>query len=149
MNRFVRRFLVISTSLLVLGCSFIPVYAQGLDANKTGLNDAAKSAGYNTGLSCVNKPGGCIAAFAGAAINALVALFGAVFLGLIVYGGFRYLLSQGDKDAVKKARETIVNAIIGLLIVSISYAIADFVLTTMTSITTAPTTTNTTTQTTP
>ena len=145
MNRFVRRFLIASTSLLMLGCTLIPVYAQGLDANKTGLNEAAKNAGFNTGLSCTGKPGGCIASFAGAAINSLVALFGAVFLGLIVYGGFRYLFSQGDKDQVKKARETIVNAIIGLLIVSISYAIANFVLTAMSSITSAPTTTQTTT----
>jgi cbb3-type cytochrome oxidase subunit 3 len=149
MNRFVRRVLATGTSLLLLGWCLTPVFAQGLSANDTGLNDAANKAGYNTGLTCAGKPGGCIATFAGAAINALVAVFGALFLGLILYGGFQYLFSRGDKDAVKKARETIVNAIIGLLIVSISYAIADFVLTAMTSITSTATTTETTTQPTP
>lgn len=125
-----------------MGCLLVSgVNAQGIDANKTGLNESAQKAGFNVSLSCVGKPGGCIASFAGAAINALTGLFGALFLGLILWGGFRYLFSQGEKDAVKKARETIVNAIIGLLIVTISWAIADFVLTAMTSITSAPTAT--------
>lgn len=144
MNRFSRIITVAVASLFIWGACFASAYAQGLDANKTGLNDAAQKAGYNTALSCVGKPGGCIAAFAGAAINALTALFGAIFFGLILWGGFKYLFSMGDKDAVKKARETIVNAIIGLLIVATSYAIADFVLQAMSSITTAPTTTETT-----
>lgn len=140
MNRFKRIILGVSTSLLMLGCVLTPVLAQGLDANKTGLNDAARKAGYNVSLSCVGKPGGCIAPFAGAVINVLTGLFGAVFFGLILYGGFQYLFSQGEKDMVKKARATIVNAIIGLLIVSISYAVANFVLQALATVTSVQTT---------
>jgi uncharacterized membrane protein YwzB len=114
--------------LLLLGCVLLPAYAQGLTANKTGLNEAANKAGYTTGLDCVDQPGGCVAEFAGRAINALSALLGAVFLALILYGGFLYLFSRGEEKLVKSARDTIMNAVIGLVIVVISYAVANYVL---------------------
>lgn len=129
----------------------MPVLAQGLDPNSTGLNETARKAGYNPTLSCLGKPGGCIATFAGAAIKALAGLFGALFFGLILWGGFQYLLSQGDKAKVTKARETIVNAVVGLLIVVISYSIVNFVFDALSMVTQPPTTqtTETNTQTTP
>jgi hypothetical protein len=140
MNRFTRVLTGIGASLFIWGACLVPAYAQGLDANKTGLSEAAQKAGYNSSLTCLGKPGGCIATFAGAAINALAGLFGAVFLGLILYGGFQYLFSQGDKNAVAKARGTIVNAIIGLLIVVLSYSVVNFVFNALTTVTQTTTT---------
>lgn len=140
MNRLTRVLILTIVPVLLSGMFAFSVHAQGLDANSTGLDAAAKQAGYDTGQSCVSQPGGCIAKFAGAAINAVSALLGAVFFGLILYGGFLYLTSRGDEKATKKARETIANAVIGLLIIAISYSVADFVLNQITQITSAPTT---------
>ncbi len=41
---------------------------------------------------------------------------GLVAVAFIIIGGFRYLTSQGEPDALKGARTTIINALIGLVI---------------------------------
>jgi small neutral amino acid transporter SnatA (MarC family) len=55
-------------------------------------------------------------------IAVLVALF------FLIYGGFRWLVSGGDKTQVGAAREHIVAAIIGLVIIFLSYFILSLLL---------------------
>jgi hypothetical protein len=55
-------------------------------------------------------------------IAVLVALF------FLVYGGFRWLVSSGDKTQVAAAREHIVAAIIGLVIIFLSYFLLSIIL---------------------
>lgn len=62
-------------------------------------------------------------------INTLLTLLGILFVGLIIYGGYIYLTSQGADDKIKKAKAIISTAVIGLLIVVTAYAIANFVIT--------------------
>lgn len=50
-----------------------------------------------------------------------------VAVGLILWGGFKYILSRGDPGETKGARVTITNAIIGLLIALGSVAIVNFI----------------------
>lgn len=47
---------------------------------------------------------------------------------LVIYGGFLFITSQGNPGAVEKAKKTITNALIGLGIAILAYAIATFVL---------------------
>lgn len=54
-------------------------------------------------------------------IGALVAV------GYVIYGGFQYMLSQGEPDRTKNARNTIVNAVIGLVIATLATLIVSFV----------------------
>lgn len=46
----------------------------------------------------------------------------------LVYGGFRWLTSGGDKSAVAAAREHIVAAIVGLVIIFLSYFVLQIVI---------------------
>lgn len=57
-----------------------------------------------------------------------IALFAAGFIavGFIIYGGFQYILSSGDPSGIKKAKETIVNAVIGLVIAMLAFGIVNF-----------------------
>jgi|GEM_PF-453657 len=73
-----------------------------------------------------NKDASQYAIVAGA-INAVLTLAGAVFIVLIVYGGFLWLISQGAEDKIKKAKEVITYSIIGVVIISGAYAITTFV----------------------
>ena len=41
----------------------------------------------------------------------------------IVYGGFMYLTSAGNKDNIGKAKTTLIYAIIGLLVIALAFAI--------------------------
>ena len=58
--------------------------------------------------------------------NALQIVFIAAALAVLVFlvwGAFRWITSGGDKDAIGKARGTIVNALIGLFILALAFFI--------------------------
>jgi energy-converting hydrogenase Eha subunit E len=40
---------------------------------------------------------------------------------MFVWGGFQYLLSAGDDNKVKKGKETIKNAALGIVIIFLAY----------------------------
>jgi hypothetical protein len=62
----------------------------------------------------------------GAAINYLLALIGAVAVLAIVVSGIQYITSQGEPDALKKAKDRITNAVVGLILLSLTFAIMRF-----------------------
>lgn len=45
----------------------------------------------------------------------------------VIYGGFTYTTSQGDPEGTKNARNTIVNALIGLALAVMAAAIVSFI----------------------
>lgn len=95
-------------------CFFVtPVLAGrlGLDATR----DAAELAG------------GDIPLIIGNIIGAGLSLVGVLFFALTLYGGILWMLAQGNQEREKKALNTIVAAIIGIIIVFSSYAITNFV----------------------
>ncbi len=58
--------------------------------------------------------------------NALTIVFIAAALAVLIYliiGAFRWITSGGDKEAIGKARGTIVNALIGLAILALAFFI--------------------------
>jgi hypothetical protein len=58
----------------------------------------------------------------GAFVIAIVAA-----LGYLLYGGVKWIISQGDKTKVEGARNHVVSAIIGLVIVFMSYLILNII----------------------
>lgn len=50
-----------------------------------------------------------------------------VSVGFVVYGGFRYITSQGEPDSTKSARQTIINSLIGLVITIIATGAVAFI----------------------
>jgi hypothetical protein len=58
-----------------------------------------------------------------------------IALVMFVYGGFLWLTSGGSADKIKKGRETLVWAILGLVVVFTSYIILSYVLTAITTAT--------------
>jgi hypothetical protein len=53
----------------------------------------------------------------------VLSLAGVGALGLLIYGGYNYMVSRGDPERIKGARETITSAIIGLLFIIFSLVI--------------------------
>ena len=47
---------------------------------------------------------------------------------MLIFGGLRYVVSGGDSKKVTDAKNTVLYAIIGLIIAILSYAIVNFVL---------------------
>lgn len=60
--------------------------------------------------------------------NTVLLIVGLISVIMLVYGGLRYILSGGDSKKVTDAKNTILYAIIGLIISILAYAIVHFVL---------------------
>ncbi len=59
--------------------------------------------------------------------NILLFLMGAVSVIMIIIGGFRYVTSQGDQTQMQSAKNTILYAVIGVVVSIAAYAIVSFV----------------------
>lgn len=59
--------------------------------------------------------------------NDALKLAGYIAAGFIIWGGIQYSKSQGDPANLKAAKDTIKNAIIGLVIVLLSIAVVQFI----------------------
>jgi uncharacterized membrane protein YwzB len=61
-------------------------------------------------------------------IRIALGLLGIVTVVIIIYGGWLYMSSAGEADKVLKAKKVLTNAVIGLIIILLSYAIASFII---------------------
>jgi multisubunit Na+/H+ antiporter MnhB subunit len=59
----------------------------------------------------------------------LLFIIGAVSVIMLIIGGIRYTISQGDQSQVTSAKNTILYAIIGLIVAILAYALVNFVVT--------------------
>lgn len=59
-------------------------------------------------------------------LNAVIASSGLVAVVYIVIGGINYMTSSGDATKVQKARQTILYAVIGLVVCALAFAIVNF-----------------------
>lgn len=66
-------------------------------------------------------------------INVFSIIVGVVSVIMIIYGGFRYITSGGDSGNVSGAKNTIIYAVIGLVVVALAQFIVQFVLDKVTS----------------
>ena len=60
-------------------------------------------------------------------VNVLLFIIGAVAVIMLIYGGFRYVTSGGDSSGVTAAKNTILYAIVGVIVAILAYAVVNFV----------------------
>lgn len=60
-------------------------------------------------------------------VELILALVGTILLVLILYAGYLWWSAGGNDEQVTKAKKTLVNAVIGILIIMISYSLTRFV----------------------
>ena len=63
--------------------------------------------------------------------NTILYIVGVISVVMLVWGGLRYILSGGDSKKITDAKNTILYAIIGLIISVLAFAIVNFVLNTI------------------
>ena len=66
-------------------------------------------------------------------IKAVLGLVGTLALVMFIYGGILWMTSGGSEEQVKKGKDTLVWAILGLAIIFFSYALSNFVITRLTT----------------
>ena len=74
-----------------------------------------------------------IKALAAKIISIFSILVGIVAVIMVIFGGFKYITSGGDSNSISGAKNTLIYAIIGLIIVALAQFIVHFVLNTATS----------------
>jgi hypothetical protein len=77
----------------------------------------------NTGLGSSDLP-----TVIGSIVKVVLSVTGIILFVLFFYGGFKMLTAAGDDEKVAEGKRVIIQAIIGLLVVLVSYALATFVL---------------------
>ena len=61
-------------------------------------------------------------------ISAIIGALALVAVVVIIIGGINYMTSSGDSAKVKKAKDTILYGLIGLIICVLAFAIVNFVI---------------------
>ncbi len=65
--------------------------------------------------------------YVGQVIGIVLSFLGIIFLILIIYAGFKWMLAQGNESEIEKAKQIIIAAVSGLIIVLSAYAITAFI----------------------
>lgn len=60
--------------------------------------------------------------------NVLLFIIGAISVIMLIIGGIRYVVSGGDSAAVTAAKNTILYAVVGIVVAILAYALVNFVI---------------------
>ncbi len=87
------------------------------DGNKDNTGVLAVGSGQDNLLSTVNS-----------IINGVIGILGIVCVVVMIIGGINYMTSSGDAGKVKKAKDTILYGLIGLVVCVLAFAIVNFLI---------------------
>jgi hypothetical protein len=123
---FIKRISKVLASAAVMGFVFVPgtALAQGPNA------DAICKGLAITGGNCQDQPGQTtVNSAVKTAINILSLVVGIIAVIMIIIGGLKYIMSSGDSSNINSAKNTILYALIGLVVVALAQVLVRFVVT--------------------
>ncbi|HBU07326.1 MAG TPA: hypothetical protein DEB09_04565 [Candidatus Magasanikbacteria bacterium] len=98
----------------------MPVFVSAFDF-ESGLNKTAQG----TGIRGMEAPED-VPTLLGTIIGSGLAIVGVVFFGIMIYGGFKWMVARGNEENAKKGIDAVFGAIIGIVIVFSAYAVTNF-----------------------
>ena len=121
--------LLVPALVLSLGVA-APAYAAEAEA-ATGC-DVVNTGGIAHGAECAKPTNAPAQLFGPNSIfvtitNIMLFIIGAIAVIMLIVGGIRYVVSAGDQNAVTSAKNTILYAIIGIVVAFLAYAAVNFV----------------------
>lgn len=117
-------YLLTASILVVVVCMLFASNAHAAGFN-LGLSEGANAA---RGKDQVTDLFGSTGTFR-TLTNVLLFLIGAISVIMLIVGGLRYVVSGGDSTAVTNAKNTILYAIVGIVVAILAYAVVTFVIT--------------------
>lgn len=125
--------LVFTLAIFGISLSSVPAFAACSESNPSAcatnicscqcVSDEVKQAS-----GCPGMTGQDISGAITVILNGIIAILGLVAVIFIIYGGVQYMTSAGDAAKLKKAKDTILYAAIGLIISVLAAAIVNFVI---------------------
>ncbi len=109
--------------------AFSNVNAQTVNDTLNGLNTTAgKVTAFSSQTSKTDADAQLfIQTSAGRLIGSILSFVGVLFLIMMIYAGIMWMTAQGNDQQVTKAKDLLINSIIGLVIIFAAYAITAFV----------------------
>ncbi len=111
-----KRFAALLMALMM--CSVVPNFAFAVELG--GLDSTATKAG-------IKDTSASPQAVVGRVLQQVISLVGIIFFALILWSGFLWMTSAGNDERVKEAKNILLAAVIGLIIVAAAYAITRFI----------------------
>ena len=110
-----------ASALIATFALFAPVTVGALDGTVQGGVNAARGTDVPSTLL---GDGGVLSTI----VNTMLFIIGFLSVVMLIFGGLRYIISGGNAAAVTAAKNTILYAIVGLIIAIFAYAIVNFVI---------------------
>jgi len=101
----------------------LPLVAFAQDAIKEGLRSSGISRLFPNSTIADQGVGGLIYFV----VNLMLYLAGAVAVIFVIIGGYYYLTAGGNEEQAEKGKKTLINAIIGIVIIILSYVIVNVI----------------------
>jgi len=117
------RYKLITVFLLLLVPSIVLAEGEAVSDAQQALKDAAGFAGFSVDPAKTD-----IYQVAANWINGFLSVFMLFFVFLLVSAGFSWMTSGGNSEKVSSAKETIKNALIGMLVAFTAYILSRYVL---------------------
>ena len=108
--------------LLGLGATLVPAPAVG------AINVIDPGCAGNGKTKICNSKKDTVGPFAQKIVGLLIFALGIIAVIMIIVGGIRYTVSNGDPSKIKAAKDTILYSIVGLVVALLAYAIVAFVI---------------------
>lgn len=123
-----RRFLSLSFMSIVLSLSFaLSTSPTTFAATAVQEEAVCEGAGGTYVNGKCDAPGNSVTDTIKAVANLLIFIVGIIAVIMIIIGGIKYSTSNGEQSQIASAKNTILYAIIGLIVAFMSYAIVNFV----------------------
>lgn len=125
MKKIIKYFAALIFLLSILAIPAItPAQATTTASNKLlqRLTNVASQGGYQTNEAKASTP-----IIIGTIIGAFLGFLGVTFIIILIIAGFGYMRARGNEEEIRKAIDSIREAIIGLVIAMSSYAIWNFI----------------------
>lgn len=122
-----------SLLILVIGLGLL---LGGLGVATSQMTLAASKNDACVGVGLAGGTNGCDPSTSGPTVNSAIVtvinlmfvVVGVVAVIMVIIGGLKYVMSSGDSNSISSAKNTVLYAIIGLIIVGLAQIIVKFVL---------------------
>ena len=84
-----------------------------------GLDKSGPKAGYSEGAN--------VYAVISTVISIVLSLAGLAFLAIMFYAGLRWMTARGNEEFITKAKSAMFGALIGFILVTVSYGLSAFI----------------------
>lgn len=137
----IKTYILTALMALTFGApALVPTISASAACSKIASQVGIGASAASSGDAACETPTGVDPTGIGKIAQGLVNIFslvvGVVAVIMIIYGGFRYITSGGDSGRVGSAKNSLIYAIVGLIIVALAQLIVKFVLNQSSSITT-------------